>query len=120
MATAKDFVGRINQIDGVAGCLLVKDDGLVLGQTLDDPEEVYSTLMQISSGLSENIMSSIGFSYCQYLSFNRVNLQNFYVFPIDKYWLGIVQQENCSVAFMLERVSQLIGRVSTGGPGPVS
>ncbi|MDX2480882.1 MAG: roadblock/LC7 domain-containing protein [Desulfuromusa sp.] len=119
MATAKDFVGRVNQIDGVAGCLLVTNDGLVLGQTLDDPE-VYSAMMQLSADLSEHIMSSIGFSYCRYLSFNRVNLQNFYIFPIEKYLLGIVQHEDCSVAPMLEQVYQLIGRVSTGGPGPVS
>lgn len=119
MATAKDFVDRISQIDGVAGCLLVRDDGLVLGQTLDDPE-VYSTLMQISSGLSENIMSNVGFSHCQYLSFNRTNMQNFYIFPIDKYLLGVVQQENSSLSFLLEKVFQLIGRVSTGGSGPIS
>ena len=119
MATAKDFVGRINQIDGVAGCVLIKDDGVLLGQTLDDPE-VYSTLLQVSAGLSNEIMDKVGFSYCRYLSFNRINNQNFYVFPIDNYLLGIVQQADCSVAAMLEIVNQLIGRVSTGGAGTVS
>ena len=114
MATAKDFVDRINQIDGVAGCLLIKDDGVQYGQTLDDPE-AYSALMQISSGLSADIMDKIGFSYCHHLSFNRINNQNFYVFPIDNYLLGIVQQADCSVTAMLEIVYQLIGRVSTSG-----
>lgn len=114
MATAKDFVGRIDQIDGVAGCLLVKSNGAVLGQTIDDPE-VYSTLLQMSSHLSREIMTSIGFSYCRHLSFNRINMQNFCVFPIDNYLLGIIQKADCSVAFMLERVYQLIGKVSTSG-----
>jgi len=114
MATAKEFVDRINQIDGVAGCLLIKDDGMLLGQTLDD-SEVYSTLLQISAGLSADIMNKIGFSYCRYLSFNRNNNQNFYVFPIENYLLGIVQQADCSVAVMLDIVYQLIGRVSIGG-----
>ena len=49
MATAKDFVGRVNQIAGVAGCLLIRSDGLVVDQTLDDVEG-YSSLLQISSG----------------------------------------------------------------------
>ena len=114
MATAKDFVGRIDQIDGVAGCLLVKNDGALLGQTVDDPE-VYSTLLQISAGLSADIMEKIGFSYCRYVSFNRTNNQNFYIFPIDNYFLGIVQNEDCSVTTMLETVYQFIDRVSTGG-----
>ena len=113
MATAKDFVGRINQIDGVAGCLLIKNDGVLLAQTLDDTE-VYSALLQISTSLSADIMEKIGFSYCRYISFNRTNNQNFYVFPIDNYLLGIVQKEDCSVAAMLEAVYRFIARVATG------
>ena len=119
MATAKEFIARINQIDGVADCLLIKDDGVLLGQTLDDPE-VYSTLMQISAGLSIDIMDKIGFSYCRYISFNRTNNQRFYIFPIENYLLGIVQQADCSVDVMLEIVYQLIGRVSIGGTRIVS
>ncbi len=119
MATAEDFIGRIDQIDGVAGCLLIKKDGAVLGQTVDDPE-VYSALMQMGSQSSDAIMANTGCSYCRYLSFNRTNLKNFYVFPIDKYLLGVVQQADCSVAFMLDKVSHLIGKVSTGGTAKVS
>ncbi len=116
MATATDFIGRINQIEGVAGCLLINSDGAVLGQAVDDPE-VYAALMKISSDLSRDIMTNIGFSYCRHLSFHRRNMENFYVFPIDKYLLGIVQQADCSVKFMLERVDQLLSKVSTGGSG---
>jgi len=119
MATAVDFVERVNQIDGVAGCLLVNSDGTLLGKTLDNPE-VYSTLLQVTSGLSGEIMSNVGFSYCRYISFNRFNMQNFYVFPIDKFLLGVVQQADCSVSAMLERVYQLIGKVSTSEAGNIS
>ena len=119
MATAVDFVDRVNQINGVAGCVLVKNDGTLLGKTLDD-SEVYSTLLQVTSGLSGDIMSNVGFSYCRYVSFNRPNMQNFYVFPIEKYLLGVVQQPDCSVAAMLEKVYHLIGRVSTREGGSIS
>ena len=44
MATAKEFVARVNKIDGVSGCLLIRDDGALLGQAIDDPE-IYSTLL---------------------------------------------------------------------------
>lgn len=112
MATAKDFISRVSHVDGVAGCLLIRDDGVLLGQTLEDPE-VYSTLMQISGGLAHDIMNKIGFSYCRHLSFSRVNNRHFYLFPIDKYLLGIVQRTDCYVPDMLEAVYRLIGRVST-------
>ena len=112
MATAKDFVARISQVDGVAGCLLTRDDGLLLGQTLEDPE-VYSTLMQISGGQAYDIMNKIGFSYCRHLSFSRASNRHFYVFPIGKYLLGIVQRTDCYVPDMLEAVYRLISRVST-------
>lgn len=112
MATAKDFVARINRVDGVAGCLLIKDDGVLLGQTLEDPE-VYSTLMLISGGQADDIMHKIGFSYCRHLSFSRLNNRHFYVFPINNYLLGVVQRSDCYVPDMLDAVYRLIGRVST-------
>ena len=115
MASAKDFVGRISKVDGVAGCLLVKNDGVLLGQTLDDPE-VYSTLMMIGAGLANDIMEKIGFTYCRHISFGRANNRHFYVFPIDQYLLGVVQSTDCYVPDMLEEVYGLIGRVSTGKP----
>ncbi|SEA00293.1 hypothetical protein SAMN05660420_01029 [Desulfuromusa kysingii] len=116
MATAVDFVERINQIEGVSGCVLVKDDGTLLGNTLGDTED-YSGLLQVTSGLSADIMNNVGFSYCRYICFNRDNMQNFYVFPIANYLLGIVQQTDCSVARMLDKVYHLVSRVSTGGAG---
>ncbi len=112
MATAKDFVGRVNKIVGVAGCLLVRDDGLLISQTLEDVEN-YSALLQMGSGLAHDIMINVGFSHCHYISFNRANNQTFYIFPIDKYLLGVIQQADCSVSDMLEGVAYLIGKVST-------
>ena len=119
MATAKDFVERINRIAGVAGCLLVRNDGQVISQTVDD-NEVDSDLLQISSGLARDIMTNVGFSHCHYISFNRVNNQTFYIFPIEKYLLGVTQQADCSVADMLDQVSRLVGKVSTNGAKTVA
>lgn len=116
MATATEFVDRIDQIEGVAGCLLIREDGTLLGQTVDDTE-VYSALMQLSNNLSVGIMNKIGFSHCCYLSFSRTNKHDFFVFPIDNYLLGVLQQPDCSVATMLELIQQLIGRVSTSQAG---
>jgi hypothetical protein len=112
MATAGDFITHVDKVDGVDGCLLVRDDGVLLGQTIDDPE-IYSTLLVISGGRATEVMDSAGFSYCRHLSFNRTNKQHFYVFPIDKFLLGVAQRPDCYVPDMLESVYRLIGRVST-------
>ncbi len=90
MATAKDFVDRVNQIEGIAGCVLIRNDGVQIAKTLDDQEN-YVPLLQTGSNLANDIMESIGFSYCRYLSFDRENMENLYVFPVDNYLLGIPQ-----------------------------
>jgi len=58
-------------------------------------------------------MDSAGFSYCRHLSFNRANKRHFYVFPIDKFLLGVAQRSDCYIPDMLESVYRLIARVST-------
>ena len=112
MATVKEFIAHVDKVDGVAGCLLVRNDGMLLGQSIDDPE-IYSTLLVISGNQALEVMESSGFSYCRHLSFNRANKQHFYVFPIDKFLLGVAQRSDCYVPDMLESVYRLIGRVST-------
>lgn len=112
MANAKDFVERVGQIEGVAGCLLTKKDGVLLGQSLNDPE-VYAALMQISAGQAFEIMDKIGFSYCRHICFNRKNNLHFYVFPIDNFLLGVVQNSDCDVSEMLDAIYLLISRVRT-------
>ncbi len=112
MATATEFIAHVDKVDGVAGCLLVRNDGTLLGQTIDDPE-MYSTLVVISGGCANGVMESVGFSYCRHLSYSRESKNHFYVFPIDKFLLGVAQHPDCYVPDMLESVYRLIGRVST-------
>ncbi len=112
MATAKEFVNRVSKIDGISGCLLARNDGVLLGQTIDDPE-VYSTLLVISGSLAREVMERTGFSHCRHLSFSRKGKRSFYVFPIDKYLLGVEQRSDSYVPDMLDAVYRLIGRVST-------
>ncbi|MCK4503844.1 MAG: hypothetical protein KAU22_12485 [Desulfuromonadales bacterium] len=119
MANAKDFVDRVSQINGIAGCVLIRKDGTQIAQTLANPKK-YSALMQTSNVLSVDIMESMGFGYCCYVSFAQENMDEFYVFSIDNYLLGVVKMSECSLATMLDMVYQLIGRVSTGNTEGVS
>src|SRR6056297_1380985 len=111
MATARDFVERVSQIEEVAGCLLVKNDGVLLEQTLDDPE-LYATLMQMGAREAADLMQTLGFSHCRYLCFGSRDNRDFYVFPIYHYFLGVIQQPGAEFSTLLEQVERLIERVS--------
>ena len=114
MATAKDFITRVDQIDGVNGCLLIRANGSCIGQTLEDID-AYTVLIQDSVKLSDDIMEKNGFSFCRNISFRRGDNGSFYVFPIKNYFLGVLLDADCSKSTILERVYQLINRVSVAG-----
>ena len=115
MATAKEFVERVAAVDGIAGCVLVREDGEILGSNFDDPD-LYTSLMILGGTSACSIMDKVGFSHCTHLSFNRKGKQHFSLFPIGKYYLGVIQAPDCYVPDMLQAVLRLIGRVTTGNP----
>lgn len=113
MATAREFIASVSQIDGVAGCVLLREDGQTLGFSLEDPD-LYSSLMLMAGKIAQNIMDKVGFSSCRYLGFSRAGKEHFYLFTIDHFYLGIVQTPDCYVPDMLQAVLRLLGRVTTG------
>ena len=115
MATANEFVARIDEVDGVSGCVLVREDGEILGSNLEDPD-LHTSLMILGGTSACGIMDKVGFSHCRYLSFNREGKQHFYLFPIGKFYLGVIQTPDCYVPDMLQAVLRLIGRVTTNSP----
>lgn len=113
MATAKEFVARITEVEGVDGCVLVREDGEILGGTLEDPD-LYTSLMILGGTSACGIMDKVGFSYCRHVSFNRNGKQHFNLFPIGKFYLGVLQASDCFAPDMLQAVLRLVGRVTTG------
>lgn len=112
MATEQDFIQRIDRIDGVNGCLLLRDDGRLLGQTLTDSEK-YVNLLVVAAQLSHDIKEHAGFSCCRYLCFHRADERHFYIFMIDRFLLGVLLDADCQIPNMVAAVLRLISRVST-------
>ncbi len=114
MATVKEFLTRINRIEGVNGCLLVKkDDGALLGQIIDNHEKL-SSLLYLGGKCSRDIMDSAGFTHCSLLSFRRENGKNFHMFGVDKYYLGVMQDPEYPLDPMIQKVNHLLSFVNTG------
>ena len=114
MATVKEFLARINEIEGVAGCLLVRGDGSLIGQMVED-SEMLSSLLLLSGKYAQDIMVKAGFSYCRSLCFNRERGENFYMFTLNTYYLGVVQAPNSSTEKMTAKVNHLLSLVKNVG-----
>ncbi len=110
MATIKDFLTRVKSIEGVAGCLLTKKDGALLGHIINDHEKL-PPLLVICSNYALDIMEKTGFAHCQSMSFNRQNGQNFHVFLFQHYYLGVVQTPDCQLKEMLVKINRLLSLV---------
>lgn len=112
MTTVKEFLARVNDIKGVEGCLLVRADGHLLGHLVKNPEKL-SSLSAISAKYARGLMDKAGFSYFRLLSFERASGGNFHIFPIDQYYLGVVQSPDFPLTTMVEKVTSLLSLVKT-------
>ena len=114
MASIKDFLTRIKNIEGVAGCLLIKQDGSLLGHIIKEPEK-FPPLLIICSNYARDIMEKTGFAHCQSISFSRQGGQNFHIFFFQQYYLGIIQTRDCPMKDMLAKINYLLSLVKGDG-----
>lgn len=112
MASIKDFLTRIKSIDGVAGCLLTKRDGSLLGHIMNDHEKL-PPLLVICSNYARDIMEKTGFAHCQSISFNRQSGHNFHMFLFQQYYLGVIQTPDCQLKEMLAKINHLLSLVKS-------
>jgi len=112
MATIKDFLTRIKRIEGVAGCLLTKKDGSLLGHIINDHEKL-PPLLVICNNYARDIMEKTGFAHCQSISFNRQNDQNFHMFFFQQYYLGVIQTPDCQLKEMRAKINHLLSLVKS-------
>jgi len=113
MASAKDFVNRIKTLEGVAGCLLVRDDGTMLARTHRFPDE-YATLFILANQYAENIQAAAGSSYLKFLSFYRAGGNHYHVFKFQNFYLGVAQARECDQVKLLGQLDQILGAIKDG------
>lgn len=110
MASAQDFINRIKKIEGVAGCLLIREDGTTLARTHRFPDE-YSTLLILSTQHAESIQAAAGASYTSFLSFHRAGGNHYHVFKFQKFYLGVAQAQECDQIKLLAKLSQILEKL---------
>ncbi len=110
MAAINKLLTRIKAIEGVDGCILVKADGHVLGHLVDNPD-IYSSLVAISDKYAKDIMEQSGFTFLRSLSFGRVGNHGFHMFPVNNYYVGVVQGPGYPQDQMIKQVNHLLSFV---------
>ncbi|HAO23340.1 MAG: hypothetical protein BWK80_47080 [Desulfobacteraceae bacterium IS3] len=110
MATIQDFGKRILQIPGITQYLLVRNDGKVMAHNVDAPESLASVIL--FCGLNCDAIGSVaGLTYLKYLMLTRKNNEKLLIFPMDTYFLGIIQNADAYSPEIVDSVIRLVQMV---------
>jgi len=93
MSNADRFAQRISRIKGVDQFVLCRHDGHVITHNMDDSDDLASVATLCGMN-AQAIQSTIGFSGLRSLSLRRQGRRHCHIFPIDKYFLGVIQQQD--------------------------
>ncbi len=106
MATIKDFT-KIIKIKGVKKYILVKNNGKVAAHDIEDPKTIAMVVLRCGRNSD---------SFClprfKFLLFKRDNNENFFIFPVGNYYLGVIQENDISNLILVGRVLQFIKDLS--------
>jgi hypothetical protein len=105
-----DFADLIMEIDGVMNYTLVRNDGRVMTHNFVEPEPISSTVL--FNGLSCDALKPVmGLTNFRHLICIRDNNEELMVFPIGKYFLGILQGADAYTDDIVAEVSRIIDAV---------
>lgn len=110
MASLQDFGKRILQISGVRHYILVRNDGKVMVHNLENTDVLAP--MIVFGGLSCDAIGSVaGLTYLKYMMLTRKNNEKLLIFPMDAYFLGIIQNPDAYTQDIVDRITKLIQMV---------
>jgi hypothetical protein len=110
MATLQDFGKRISQIPGVKQYLVVRNDGKTMLHDVESPEPLSS--MIVFCGLNCDAIGSVAGLTCpRYLMMTRKNGEKLLIFPMDSYFLGIIQKPDAYSPDVVDNVIRMIRMV---------
>jgi len=107
MSNADRFAQRINQIDGISQFVLCRHDGHVITHNMDDCDDL-SSVATICGINAQAIQTTIGFSGFRCLTLSRPGREHCHIFPIDKYFLGVIQSPDASSSALIGEVQNFL------------
>jgi len=90
MTTIKDLIA-ISKVPGVDQFIFVNGKGSITAHNIKNPENAAKIVL--TCGKNSSAISKTDFKY---LIFSRKNKKNFLIFPVGKYYLGVIKQSSIS------------------------
>lgn len=107
MATIQDFGKRILQISGIKQYIMVRNDGKVMIHNVESPESLAPVIT--FCGLNCDAIGSVaGLTYFKYMMLTRKNNEKLLIFPMETYFLGVIQTHDAYSPDIVEQVIRLI------------
>lgn len=89
----------VTKIQGVANYIFVDNQGNVIVHNLKD----YEQTGKIIAFCGKNALS-IGKSRLKYLAFPRKSKEDLFIFPVGKYYLGVIKQKNTTTVKLTNNI----------------
>lgn len=110
MSGMEQFSQHIVQIKGVDNFMVFRHDGHILTHNLGQPEKLTSLTAICGIG-AQTIQKTMGFSPFRYMVFTREHNQNFVVFTLDKFYVGIVVKLGSNLFELIEDVAKFLFKI---------
>jgi len=110
MASAKDF-NRLAQIDGVAHYILVRGDGQVISQNMDDAE-ILGSIIAAGGTQCDALAADMGGNRYIHLCIERESGNDLLVFSLGRYYLGILKQAESPRKEIIDKVIYFLQNLS--------
>ncbi|MFA5902541.1 MAG: roadblock/LC7 domain-containing protein [Desulfobacula sp.] len=95
--------GSILKVTGIDQYILVDKTAKIITHNMTDPEKM-AEITSVCGFKSQEI----GKSNFSYIMFSRKNHNNFFIFPVGKYYLGVIKQKTVSNDLLVENILQFL------------
>lgn len=110
MASAKDFA-RLEQINGVAHYILVRGDGQVISQNMENAA-TFAPLISSSGTQCDALATDMGGNRYIHLCIERQSGNDLLVFSLGRYYLGIFKQAESERQQTIDNVIHFLKNLS--------
>lgn len=108
------FKKKILTIEGVKGYLFISEDGRILsGKVSCSKPETLASMIVISNMDCDTIRSAMGFTHFNFLMLTSKKNEILFVFPVKRYFLGILYDKGEYDADFVKKVQRFIREITS-------
>ncbi|NLV24926.1 MAG: hypothetical protein GXY54_09120 [Deltaproteobacteria bacterium] len=104
------FSQYLPQIKGVDGFLVLRNDGHILAQNIEQAEKLAS-LSALSGINAQSIQKTMGFMPFRHLVFAREHNRSLIVFTLDKFYVGILAKTGFNLSDIIDNVYKFLFKI---------